>query len=218
MERKPVVAKEIEILPDHPSLNMNVSHVWSNLLHMNYRVNSSLLIPLIHPKLQLDEFNGSSWVSLIPTQITKTTINSFPFPITSTELTLQTYVSLNGKPGNWPLRLFFGDRLVAWFAKLYYRGGVKTYPAIEMDIHADHLPFVQFLSSEMVYPDDPEAAICNTSYSIQTDQPLNISNDAVTFFAQRSLDFEQDDNGNLFVSEKKKHELRRSVGSEIGIG
>ena len=88
-------------LPERPwALSMS----WHDLLFMHWPVPADVLRSQIPPELQLDTFDGSAWLGVVPFRMSGVRPRFLPgvpplsnFP----ELNLRTYVSANGKPGIW---------------------------------------------------------------------------------------------------------------------
>ena len=77
---------------------------WLDLAFIHYRADARKLRPLLPAGLQLQEFDGSAWVGLVPFRMAGVMRRPFPdiphfssFP----ELNLRTYVEFEGKPGVW---------------------------------------------------------------------------------------------------------------------
>ncbi|MBL9141524.1 MAG: DUF2071 domain-containing protein [Phycisphaerae bacterium] len=54
--------------PGAPAVHMT----WRRLLFLHWRVNTDALRPLIPPQLEIDEFDGSAWVGLVPFEMCDT--------------------------------------------------------------------------------------------------------------------------------------------------
>lgn len=88
-------------LPEGPwALKMR----WHDLLFMHWPVPEGSLRPLIPPALELDTFDGSAWLAVVPFRMSGVRPRFLPaiprlsgFP----ELNLRTYVTHGGKPGLW---------------------------------------------------------------------------------------------------------------------
>lgn len=88
-------------LPEAPwALSMS----WHDLLFMHWPVPAESLRPHIPSALQLDTFDGSAWLGVVPFRMSGVRPRYLPgvpplsnFP----ELNLRTYVSAEGKPGVW---------------------------------------------------------------------------------------------------------------------
>src|SRR4028119_908133 len=81
-----------------------LSMVWRDLLFMHWPVSAEGLMPLIPPALDLDTFDGTAWLGVVPFRMTGVRPRFLPavpwlsgFP----ELNLRTYVTAGGRPGIW---------------------------------------------------------------------------------------------------------------------
>lgn len=77
---------------------------WLDLLFMHWPVDASAIRPLIPRGLELETFDGSAWVGVVPFRMTGIAIRPLPplpglsaFP----ELNVRTYVWAEDKPGVW---------------------------------------------------------------------------------------------------------------------
>ena len=87
---------------------------WHDLLFMHWRVPADVLRPLIPPGLEVDTFDGSAWIAVVPFRMSDVAPRFVPavpglsaFP----ELNVRTYVARDGKPGVWFFSLDAGNRL-----------------------------------------------------------------------------------------------------------
>lgn len=96
---------------------------WGKLLFMHWPINAKLLRPLIPPQLQIDTFDGSAWIGVIPFTMWGIRASFLP-PIPGTsafhELNVRTYVTCNGIPGIWFFSLDAANRLAVWGARKSY--------------------------------------------------------------------------------------------------
>lgn len=96
---------------------------WGKLLFMHWRIEEKLLRRLIPHALQIDSFDGSAWIGVIPFTMWGIRASFLP-PIPGTsafhELNVRTYVSLNGEPGVWFFSLDAANRLAVWAARTFY--------------------------------------------------------------------------------------------------
>ncbi|MCL4136283.1 UNVERIFIED_CONTAM: hypothetical protein GTU68_013888 [Idotea baltica] len=88
---------------------------WHDLLFMHYRVSVSQLRSLIPAGLEMDTYDGSAWIGIVPFRMTGVSPRLVPplpgiskFP----ELNVRTYVTIDGKPGVW----FFSLDATSWLA------------------------------------------------------------------------------------------------------
>jgi uncharacterized protein YqjF (DUF2071 family) len=100
---------------------------WRNPVFCSWRVRPEALRPLVPARLQLDLFEGSPWVSMVPLEMASVYMirpPSLPFD-TFAEVNLRTYVRFKGKPGVYFLSLECGQEMVdfvgKWMMGLPYR-------------------------------------------------------------------------------------------------
>ena len=105
---------------------------WHDLLFMHWRVPADVLRPLIPPGLEVDTFDGSAWIAVVPFRMSDVAPRFVPavpglsaFP----ELNVRTYVVRDGKPGVWFFSLDAANRLAVsiartWFRLPYYRAAM----------------------------------------------------------------------------------------------
>lgn len=77
---------------------------WLNLLFLHWRFNPNAIRPLIPQQLELDTFDGSAWVGLIPFKMHNCEFAGFKWLPTLRnfyECNVRTYVRCNGQPGVW---------------------------------------------------------------------------------------------------------------------
>lgn len=77
---------------------------WRDLLFMHWRVDVHSLRSLIPEPLEIDTFDGSAWIGIVPFRMTGVAprfIPSIPYMSAFPELNVRTYVTIDGKPGVW---------------------------------------------------------------------------------------------------------------------
>ncbi|MBK1883519.1 DUF2071 domain-containing protein [Luteolibacter pohnpeiensis] len=77
---------------------------WLDLAFIHYRVSRNQLAPLLPRGVEPQEFDGSSWLGLVPFRmagISRRPLPFFPGLSSFPELNLRTYVEVEGKPGVW---------------------------------------------------------------------------------------------------------------------
>ncbi len=96
---------------------------WRDLLFAHWTADSAVLRGLIPEGLELDLYNGSAYVGIVPFRMEGVTprgvpaspiLNAFP------ELNLRTYVKAGGKPGVWFFSLDAGQRLAVRVARRFF--------------------------------------------------------------------------------------------------
>lgn len=96
---------------------------WCDLLFAHWPVPRAELQPLVPEGLQVQEFDGTSWVGVVPFRMSGVMRRPFPdlpgvsaFP----ELNLRLYVEAGGKPGVWFLSLDATNPLAVWAARKFF--------------------------------------------------------------------------------------------------
>jgi uncharacterized protein YqjF (DUF2071 family) len=96
---------------------------WRDLLFMHWPVPEAALRPHVPPGLQIDRFDGSAWIGVIPFHMTGVRPRVLPealgmaFP----ELNVRTYVRRNDKSGVWFFSLDAASRLAVWTARRFFK-------------------------------------------------------------------------------------------------
>lgn len=96
---------------------------WCDLLFAHWPVPSSVLRPLVPEPLNIQEFDGTSWIGIVPFRMEGVMLRPFPdIPWISAfaELNVRLYVEYNGKPGIWFLSLDATNPLAVWAARRYF--------------------------------------------------------------------------------------------------
>ena len=96
---------------------------WGKLLFMHWRIDEKLLRPLIPPPLEIDTFDGSAWIGVVPFTMWGIRASFLPaIPGTSAfhELNVRTYVHHRGVPSVLFLSLDAANRLAVWGARTFY--------------------------------------------------------------------------------------------------
>jgi uncharacterized protein YqjF (DUF2071 family) len=95
---------------------------WRDLLFAHWPVPTARLVALVPPALKIQEFDGTSWVGVIPFRMADVMLRGLPalpgisaFP----ELNVRLYVERDGKPGVWFLSLDAANRLAVWTARKF---------------------------------------------------------------------------------------------------
>ncbi|HZN56428.1 MAG TPA: DUF2071 domain-containing protein [Planctomycetota bacterium] len=96
---------------------------WEDLLFAHWTVPASVLRPLVPPSLELDAFEGQTWVGIIPFRLTGLRFRWAP-PLPGFtqfhEINVRTYVTDGQKPGVWFLSLDATTRFPVWSARRFY--------------------------------------------------------------------------------------------------
>jgi uncharacterized protein YqjF (DUF2071 family) len=95
---------------------------WRDLLFLHWRVPASALAPLVHPRLTIDEWDGSAWVSMTPFTLRNGRLRGLPPLPDFHELNFRTYVTHpRHGPGIW----FFSLDAASTFAVAAARVSVR---------------------------------------------------------------------------------------------
>lgn len=97
---------------------------WHELLFMHWPVPADTLRPLIPPALELDTYDGSAWLGVVPFRMNGVRPRYLPavprlsdFP----ELNLRTYVTADGKPGIWFFSLDAANPVAVRLARAIFK-------------------------------------------------------------------------------------------------
>jgi uncharacterized protein YqjF (DUF2071 family) len=93
---------------------------WHDLLFMHHRVDAEQLRKHIPEQLEIDTFDGSAWIGVVPFRMTGVAprlVPPMPWLSNFPELNVRTYVTLNGKPGVWFFSLDATNPLAVRFAR-----------------------------------------------------------------------------------------------------
>lgn len=85
---------------------------WHNLLFLHWPVPASWLQPYIPAGLELQTYDGTAWIAVVPFRMTAVRprfVPSLPWFSAFPELNVRTYVTVGGKPGVWFFSLDAGN-------------------------------------------------------------------------------------------------------------
>jgi len=94
---------------------------WEHLAFLHWPVPESTIQPHLPPGLELDTFEGTAWIGVVPFLMSDVRARGLPpFPSTSEflELNVRTYVKRDGRPGVWFFSLDAGSWLSVRAARL----------------------------------------------------------------------------------------------------
>jgi uncharacterized protein YqjF (DUF2071 family) len=96
---------------------------WCDLLFAHWPVSTAALRPLVPRGLQVQEFEGTSWIGVVPFRMQGVMLRPLPdvpglsaFP----ELNVRIYVEHQGRPGVWFLSLDAMNRAAVWTARRFF--------------------------------------------------------------------------------------------------
>lgn len=97
---------------------------WLDLAYLHWRYDPAEVQALLPPELEVDTFDGSAWVGLIPFSMRGIGLArgpAVPYLGSFAEVNVRTYVTRNGIPGVWFFSLDVDRFLPASVARLTYR-------------------------------------------------------------------------------------------------
>jgi uncharacterized protein YqjF (DUF2071 family) len=128
-----------------PSGAWVLAQTWQQLLFAHWRVDPKVVAPLIPAGLEVDTFDGSAWIGVVPflmdnvhprATISVAGLSRFP------ELNVRTYVKRDDKPGVWFLSLDAGNPVAVWIGRRLFH---LPYYDATMGIHVKN-GWVQYRS------------------------------------------------------------------------
>src|SRR5262245_18109310 len=96
---------------------------WCDLLFAHWPVDASVLQKLVPALLEVQEFDGSSWIGLVPFRmqgVMRRPLPDLPWISAFPELNVRLYVEHDGKPGVWFLSLDATNPLAVWAARRFF--------------------------------------------------------------------------------------------------
>jgi uncharacterized protein len=100
-----------------------MAQTWHDLLFAHWPVAAGAMRPLVPRELELDLFDGQSWVGVVPFWMSGVRMRGTPaIPGVSrfAELNVRTYVTFSGKPGVYFFSLDAASRLAVAAARTFY--------------------------------------------------------------------------------------------------
>ena len=120
-----------------------MAQTWSNLLFAHWQVPVAQLRELIPPELEIDTFEGSAWIGVVPFElrIRPRFLPVIPRLAAFPEINVRTYVKANGKAGVWFFSLdatsAVAVRAARWGFNLPYFDARMTCTETDGAIHYD---------------------------------------------------------------------------------
>jgi uncharacterized protein len=96
---------------------------WRDLLFAHWPVPSELIRPLVPEALEIDEYEGQTYIALVPFRMTGVMLRplpDLPFLSAFNELNVRLYVKFQGKPGVWFLSLDADNTPAVWAARTFF--------------------------------------------------------------------------------------------------
>jgi len=96
---------------------------WLDLLFAHWPISAAALRPLVPEALTIDEYEGTSWIGVVPFRMSgvmRRPLPDLPWISAFPELNLRVYVTCKGKPGVWFLSLDAANPLAVWAARRFF--------------------------------------------------------------------------------------------------
>ncbi len=120
-----------------PNRPWAMTQTWHELLFAHWRVDPTALREKVPRQFELDLFDGTAWVAVVPFRMTNVgprAVPTLPWISEFPELNVRTYVRAGGKPGVWFFSLDAGSRPAVWAARSLFN---LPYFAASMSVSAD---------------------------------------------------------------------------------
>jgi hypothetical protein len=109
---------------------------WCDLAFLHWPVPAELLRPLIPRALEIQEYDGTAWLGVVPFRmegVMRRPLPDMPWVSAFPELNVRTYVTHDGKPGVWFFSLDATNALAVfaarrWFHLPYHRAEIALKP------------------------------------------------------------------------------------------
>lgn len=121
---------------------------WLDLLFIHWPISADVLRPLVPDGLTIQEFDGTSWIGVVPFRmqgVMRRPLPDVPGISAFPELNVRLYVEADGKPGVWFLSLDATNALAVWAARRffhlpYHRARMSLVPSGEdIEFRSDRL-------------------------------------------------------------------------------
>lgn len=96
---------------------------WRDLAFLHWPIAAEALRPLVPPSLEIQQFEGSAWVGVVPFRMTgvmRRPLPDVPWVSAFPELNVRVYVERDGKPGVWFLSLDAANPVAVWAARRFF--------------------------------------------------------------------------------------------------
>ena len=96
---------------------------WCDLLFAHWPMPVAALRALVPPVLEIQEFDGTSWVGVVPFHmrgVMRRPLPDLPWVSAFAELNLRLYVVHGGRPGVWFVSLDAANPLAVWAARTFF--------------------------------------------------------------------------------------------------
>jgi uncharacterized protein len=96
---------------------------WLDLLFAHWPIAASAIRPLVPRELEVQEFDGTSWIGVVPFRmagVMRRPLPDLPWISAFPELNVRVYVERDGQPGVWFLSLDASNPLAVWAARRFF--------------------------------------------------------------------------------------------------
>jgi uncharacterized protein len=96
---------------------------WHDVLFAHWPIAASAVRPLVPPSVEIDEFEGTAWIGLLPFRMTGVTarwLPPLPWLSAFAEMNLRLYVSHRGRAGIWFVSLDAARAPAVWAARRFF--------------------------------------------------------------------------------------------------
>lgn len=97
---------------------------WHDLLFAHWPVRAHTLQSLVPPGVEIEEFDGTSWVGVVPfhmSDVMRRGLPGLPWVSAFPEINLRLYVRVHDRPGVWFVSLDAANPLAVWTARRFFR-------------------------------------------------------------------------------------------------
>jgi len=108
---------------DAPARRWTWRQSWRDLLFAHWPVAAETIRPFVPEALEVQEFDGASWIGVVPfrmTSVMRRGLPDMPYLSAFPELNVRTYVERDGKPGVWFFSLDAANALAVWAARRFF--------------------------------------------------------------------------------------------------
>lgn len=127
--------------PETPGITMRMT--WKNLLFLHWRIDPAEMKAVLPDELEVDTFDGSAWIGLVPFQMDRTRpfgIPGIPTIYRFFECNVRTYVLHKGVPGVWFFSLDAASRLAVFGGKNFWKLNY-VYANFNVDVNGANIDY-----------------------------------------------------------------------------
>ncbi|MBM7662909.1 uncharacterized protein YqjF (DUF2071 family) [Bacillus mesophilus] len=139
-----------------PSSPWVMTQTWDELLFMHYPIPTEELQKHIPPELELDTYDGTGWIGLVPFEMNQVRVHGLPkvpYAHSFLELNVRTYVTYKGKPGVYFFTLDANHKLAVKAARTLF-----SLPYVHADMKMKKANGMIDYKSERTHRGYPEAS------------------------------------------------------------